>query len=439
MKIRAISVDKISKQYRIGQGKSAQYSTLRDQLAGFFHQRARHVLRIGRQNGGQAPTPQDDFIWAVRDISFEVMRGEVVGIIGPNGAGKSTLLKILTRITEPTQGRIAIFGKVGSLLEVGTGFHKELTGRENVYLNGAILGMKKGEIDRKFDEIVAFSEFEKFIDTPMKFYSSGMQVRLAFSVAAHMEPDILLVDEVLAVGDAAFQKKCLNKMEEVGHEGRTVIFVSHHMPSISRLCERTILMERGQIVRDGPTHQVVGEYLHKMLGSTPTRYWKDPQKAPSSDVVRLRSLAIKNTFGQVVDAVDIREMVAVEMIYEVLKPGYVLYPGFTVHNGEDIWLFASLEANPEWLRKPRPVGQYVSTGWIPGNLLAEGTMFVGASVRSEEPARVHFYERDAVAFRVIEHPGGLSARVDHPGEFPGVIRPLLQWDTSYIPPGQNPS
>ncbi len=319
MNTRAIFVDGISKQYRIGQGKSAQYGTLRDQVADFFHRSARRLSRTG--NDKKATISPEEFIWAVRDISFEVMRGEVVGIIGPNGAGKSTLLKILTRITEPTHGRVAIFGKVGSLLEVGTGFHKELTGRENVYLNGAILGMKKTEIDRKFDEIVSFSEFEKFIDTPMKYYSTGMQVRLAFSVAAHMEPDILLVDEVLAVGDAAFQKKCLNKMEEVGNEGRTVVFVSHHMPSITRLCERVILLEEGRIVQDGPTHQVVGEYMHKVLGTTPTRYWDDPQNAPSSEIVRLRSVVIKNSFGQIVDLVDIREMVAVEIGYEVLKPG----------------------------------------------------------------------------------------------------------------------
>jgi len=438
MNNRAIYVDRISKQYRIGHGKSAQYTTLRDQVSGVIQRYARHVWRIGRENDGESLSSQEEHIWAVRDISFEVMRGEVVGIIGPNGAGKSTLLKILTRITEPTQGRVAIFGKVGSLLEVGTGFHKELTGRENVYLNGAILGMKKVEINRKFEEIVSFSEFEKFIDTPMKYYSSGMQVRLAFSVAAHMEPDILLIDEVLAVGDAAFQRKCLNKMEEVGNEGRTVIFVSHHMPSIVRLCERTILLGQGQIVRDGPTHQVVGEYLHKALGTTPTRNWKDPQNAPSSDIVRLRSMAIKNSFGQVVDTVDIREMVAVELGYEVMRPGYVLYPGFTIHNEEEIWLFASLETNPEWLRKPRPVGYFVSTGWIPGNFLAEGTMFVGASIRTEDPQRVHFYEREAASFQVIENPGGLSARIDHPGQFPGVVRPLLQWETTYYSPGQTP-
>ena len=434
----ALYVDRVSKQYQIGQGKSAQYMTLRDQVASLFKQYTHKVWNLGRGKERNSPSSQKEFIWAVRDISFEVKRGEVVGIIGSNGAGKSTLLKILTRITEPTSGRIAIFGRVGSLLEVGTGFHKELTGRENVYLNGAILGMKKVEIDRKFDEIIAFSEFEKFIDTPVKYYSSGMQVRLAFSVAAHLEPDILLVDEVLAVGDSAFQKKCLNKMEEVGKEGRTVIFVSHHMPSITRLCERTILLEQGQIVRNGPTYQVVGEYLRKTLGTTPIRYWENPDTAPSSDIVRLRSMAIKNSQGQVVDTIDIREPVAIELGFDVLKSGYTLFPGFTVHNDEDIWLFASLENNPEWLRKPRPTGYFVSTGWIPGNFLAEGTMFVGASIRTEEPKQLHFYERDAVAFQVIENPGGLTARIDHPGEFPGVVRPLLKWDTTYYPPGQKP-
>lgn len=265
-----------------------------------------------------------------------------------------------------------------------------------------------------------------------------MQVRLAFAVAAHLEPEVLLVDEVLAVGDASFQKKCLNKMEDVGKEGRTVLFVSHHMPSITRLCGRTILFDQGKIVLDGPTHPVVGEYLRKMLGTTPIRCWENPETAPSSDVVWLRSVAIKNSQDKIVDAIDIREAVAVELRYDVIKPGYALFPGFTVHNDEDIWLFASLETNPEWLRKPRPAGSYVSTGWIPGNFLAEGTMFVGASIRSEEPEQLHFYEREAVAFQVIENPGGLTTRIDHPGEFPGVVRPMLKWETKYSPPGQKP-
>ena len=217
-------------------------------------------------------------IWALKDVSFDINRGEVVGIIGRNGAGKSTLLKILSEITEPTEGRVEIHGRVGSLLEVGTGFHPELTGRENVYLNGAILGMKRAEIERKFDEIVAFAEVEKFIDTPVKHYSSGMYLRLAFAVAAHLEPEILIVDEVLAVGDAAFQKKCLGKMAGVAKEGRTVLFVSHNMPAITRLCERAILLDEGRLLQDGVSHQVVKAYLNAGLGTTAMREWPDPTK-----------------------------------------------------------------------------------------------------------------------------------------------------------------
>lgn len=249
----AIGVEKLSKRYKIGMAKH-RHDTLRDQLADGLKALFR---RNGRPHSGQ------DTIYALKDVSFEVREGEVVGIIGRNGAGKSTLLKILSRITEPTSGYARIHGRVGSLLEVGTGFHPELTGRENIYLNGAILGMKKVEIDRKFDEIVAFAEIEKFIDTPVKRYSSGMYVRLAFAVAAHLEPEILLVDEVLAVGDTAFQKKCLGKMSDVAREGRTVLFVSHNMQAVSSLTERSLLLSRGHSVYEGPTASVISKYLRE--------------------------------------------------------------------------------------------------------------------------------------------------------------------------------
>jgi lipopolysaccharide transport system ATP-binding protein len=247
----AIRVEKLSKQFRIGMAKYSYY-TLRDQLVDSM----KSILRRGRK-----PHSRNDMIWALKDVSFEVKRGEVVGIIGRNGAGKSTLLKILSRITEPTKGQAEIQGRVGSLLEVGTGFHPELTGRDNIYLNGAILGMKKAEIDRKFDEIVAFSEIEKFIDTPVKRYSSGMYVRLAFAVAAHLEPEILIVDEVLAVGDASFQKKCLGKMGTVAKEGRTILFVSHNMAAILNICRRVMLLESGLIVCQGEPIQIIDRYL----------------------------------------------------------------------------------------------------------------------------------------------------------------------------------
>lgn len=250
----AIRVQGVGKQYRIG-GTQEKYKTLRDSLAGTVHE----LTSVFQRKGIHKPKYED--IWALKDVSFEVKRGEVIGIIGRNGAGKSTLLKILSRITEPTEGIVDIYGRVGSLLEVGTGFHPELTGRENIYLNGAILGMKRVEIERKFDEIVAFAEVEKFIDTAVKHYSSGMYLRLAFAVAAHLEPEILLVDEVLAVGDATFQKKCLGKMGEVAHEGRTVLFVSHTMAAITHLCPQSILLADGHLAVNDRTSEVIATYL----------------------------------------------------------------------------------------------------------------------------------------------------------------------------------
>jgi lipopolysaccharide transport system ATP-binding protein len=256
MRDTAIRVENLGKLYQIGQ-RLTRYETLRDRIALFARSPFRNLRRLGTR--GQKR--ELGYIWAIKDVSFEVKRGEVVGIIGGNGAGKSTLLRILSRITEPTEGYAEIRGRVGSLLEVGTGFHPELTGRENIYLNGAILGMKKAEIDRRFDEIVAFAEIEKFLDTPVKHYSSGMYMRLAFAVAAHLEPEILLVDEVLAVGDAAFQKKCLGKMGDVAKEGRTVLFVSHNMGAIASLCDRSLFLREGFLIKEGPAEEVISAYL----------------------------------------------------------------------------------------------------------------------------------------------------------------------------------
>ncbi len=255
----AIRVENLSKQYRIG-GPQARYKTIRESLTEAVQSPFRRLSSVVR---GQSSAVSNETIWALKDVSFEVKRGEVVGIIGRNGAGKTTLLKVLSRITEPTEGYAEIHGRVGSLLEVGTGFHPELTGRENIYLNGAILGMKRTEIDHKFDEIVAFAEIEKFMDTPVKHYSSGMYVRLAFAVAAHLEPEILLVDEVLAVGDAAFQKKCLGKMDEIGRTGRTVLLVSHNMGSILQLCKKAILLEKGHLRAFAAAREVTQHYLQQ--------------------------------------------------------------------------------------------------------------------------------------------------------------------------------
>ena len=280
----AIRVENLSKRYKIGVRRD---DTLRDAIVNVF--KRSNVKTLERSN-------VDDTIWALRDVSFEVKRGEVVGIIGRNGAGKSTLLKILSRITEPTSGRAIINGRVGSLLEVGTGFHPELTGRENIYLNGAILGMTRAEIDRKFDEIVAFSEIEKFLETPVKRYSSGMYVRLAFAVAAHLEPEILLVDEVLAVGDAAFQKKCLGKMGDVAKEGRTVLFVSHNLIALRSLCPRAIWLERGKISDEGPSSDVVANYLKLQDTDIYEQKWNDMVSAPGTTLgLAVNSSNVVNT------------------------------------------------------------------------------------------------------------------------------------------------
>jgi lipopolysaccharide transport system ATP-binding protein len=261
----AITVDRISKRYRIDADAAKRYRTLRESITdGFVSQWKR--FRAPASDARTASRPSGDF-WALNDVSFEVQQGEVVGIIGRNGAGKSTILKILSRITEPTSGRATIRGRIGSLLEVGTGFHPELTGRENVYLSGSILGMSRREIDRKFDEIAAFAEVEQFLGTPVKRYSSGMYVRLAFAVAAHLEPEILLVDEVLAVGDATYQRRCIDRMNEIASSGRSVVFVSHNMELIPRLCERAILLDRGRVAVAGPAGQVVRDYLEDTAAS----------------------------------------------------------------------------------------------------------------------------------------------------------------------------
>jgi lipopolysaccharide transport system ATP-binding protein len=418
-----IKVEGLGKRYRIG-AQHTPYGSLRESLASA----ARAPLRLWQRNGrGASPT-----FWAVKDVSFEVQQGEVVGIIGRNGAGKSTLLKMLSRITEPTTGRIELYGRVGSLLEVGTGFHPELSGRENIYLNGAILGMMRTEIARKFDEIVAFAEVEKFIDTPVKHYSSGMYLRLAFGVAAHLEPEILIVDEVLAVGDARFQRKCLNKMQDVGQQGRTILFVSHSMSAITRLCPRTIMLGEGRVLDDGPSHQVVSAYLNSGLGTTAAREWSEQREAPGDNVARLRAVRVRTEDDQTVEAVDIRKPLGIEVTFEVLEDGHLLVPNVGFYNEESVLIFLTHDCDPAWRGKPRPVGTYVSTVWVPGNFFAEGSISVGVAISSHVPAVIlHAHQEDAVAFQVMDSLDGDSARGDYAGPMPGVVRPLLAWESKF--------
>jgi lipopolysaccharide transport system ATP-binding protein len=382
-----------------------------------------------------AKSPAAEPFWALRDIDLEIRQGEVVGIIGRNGAGKSTLLKILSRITEPTEGRIRIRGRTASLLEVATGFHPDLTGRENVFLNGAILGMSRAEITRKFDPIVAFAEVENFLDTPVKHYSSGMYVRLAFAVAAHLEPDILIVDEVLAVGDAEFQKKCLDKMDDVGHTGRTVLFVSHNMQAVARLSHRGVLLDKGRVILDGPVQRVASAYLTSGLGTSAAREWADLSASPGDEVVRLRGVRVRTAEGEAVDTVDIRRPVGIELEYDVLESGHVFHPHFGLRNEDGVLLFVAQDVDPAWRRRRRPTGRYCSTGWIPGNFLAEGTASVNVTLMTLEPEQAHAEVLDAVVFRVVDSLQARdTARGDYPRPIPGVVRPLLQWTTTHACP-----
>jgi lipopolysaccharide transport system ATP-binding protein len=422
----AIVIDDISKAYRIGL-KEEVYPTFREMIA----RAAKAPLRRLR-DFGERGTEADTF-WALRHVSCEVQPGEVVGIVGQNGAGKSTLLKILSRITEPTEGCIRLRGHVASLLEVGTGFHPELTGRENIYLNGSILGMRKAEIDRKFDEIVAFSEIEKFIDTPVKHYSSGMFVRLAFAVAAHLDPEILIVDEVLAVGDASFRKKCIEKMDRVAGQGRTVLFVSHDMQAVTRLCKRVIYLDRGAILSDGTAQRVVQDYLRLITQTTSFRTWEAPDMAPGNEVARLRSVRCRDLDGQTISSIDIREEFAVEMSFDVLKPDFVLVPNFHFFDDKGSYLFVALDLDPDWRGRPRPVGHYSTTIFVPGNFLSEGTVIVGTALTSFFPMRVHYHEQEAVAIHVVEVSGGDTARGDYQGHLPGAVRPMLRSVNKFFP------
>ena len=348
--------------------------------------------------------------------------GEVVGIIGRNGAGKSTLLKILSRVTEPTAGRVDLYGRVGSLLEVGTGFHPELTGRENIYLNGAILGMGRREIGRKFDEIVAFAEIEQFLDTPVKRYSSGMYVRLAFAVAAHLEPEILVVDEVLAVGDAAFQKKCLGKMKEVSGHGRTVLFVSHNMAAITQLCSRAIWVDNGQFELEGGPESVVKAYLTTGSIARADRRWTYPGDAPGNQWVRLLGCRVVQD-GSLAPVVNINQPSQVELEFQVLRPARNLITGVSYYDDTGNCLFASCDWRPNSLDP----GRYRNKVEIPPQLLAEGRINVLAQLVFYEPDIRCVVQPNAITFDSIDSDHPRSVRGYYKGTWPGFLRIGLSW------------
>jgi lipopolysaccharide transport system ATP-binding protein len=425
----AIRADRLGKQYSIGAFKSNQNlrEAIKESVKAPFR-RASKFLH-GHATGA---SELDEKIWALRDVSFEIKKGEATGIIGRNGAGKSTLLKVLSRITEPTSGVAEVQGRVGSLLEVGTGFHPELTGRENIFLNGAILGMKRVDIRTKFDEIVAFSEVDKFIDTPVKHYSSGMYLRLAFSVAAHLDPDVLIIDEVLAVGDAAFQRKCLNQMQKVGEVGKTVLFVSHNMPAITRFCKRALVIDQGHIVDDAPASEAVMRYLgmdgSENLGG---KEWKDRGAAPSGSHARLLSIRISSELGETLHSVDIRRPFGIEVTWEVIRDGMSMAPHFSISNQDNQRVFVTVDLDPEWRGKDRLRGKYASTAWVPGNLMAEGLFYVSVHIFGHQEQSLQLSVHSALSFQVVDTLDGDSARGDYGKDFPGIIRPLLKWNTVF--------
>jgi lipopolysaccharide transport system ATP-binding protein len=413
----------LGKQYSIGM-REAAYDTLRESIV-------RAVRAPFRRLTGRSGQQSVATIWALEDATFEVEPGEVVGIIGRNGAGKSTLLKVLSRITEPTTGRAELYGRVASLLEVGTGFHPELTGRENIYLNGAILGMMKSEIDLKFDQIVEFSELEKFLDTPVKRYSSGMYMRLAFAVASHLEPEILVVDEVLAVGDAQFQKKCLGKMNDVATQGRTVLFVSHNMIAVQSLCKRVLWLEAGRIIENGAAGVVVSNYLNKAFGSMASaeESWPESASAPGNDLVRLRGVRVRAHGGDSSGPLTMNTPFMIEVEYWNLLPAAQLHITLHLYTEHGIIAFTTGSAfEPQWSERLMPPGLFRSVCYIPGQLLNAGRHRFDVLVVKDRSSVIYRHESN-VTFEIVDREAReLSAY----GREPGVVQPVLKWTTEHL-------
>lgn len=412
-----LKAEGVGKEYRLGEYERALSGSLRESLTRLV----RSPLKVLRGDS-------EETVWALRDVGFSVLPGEVLGIIGRNGAGKSTLLKVLSRITEPTTGRIELYGRVGSLLEVGTGFHPELTGRENIFLNGAIIGMSRQEIERKFDEIVAFSELERFLDTPVKRYSSGMYMRLGFAVAAHLEPEILMVDEVLAVGDAQFQKKCLGKMGDVARLGRTVLFVSHNMAAVQSLCDRVLWLEQGSIIAEGSPEEVIGSYLKSAFSTELERVWPDVE-AQGQGQAWIRRVALHPQGESLGGAITVRTALELELEFWNLEEGAHLDVRIDLYNEQNVLVLVSAPVTePQWHGKPFSKGLYRSVCTLPGDLLNEGVHRIDLVLLKDQKHPVVRIS-DALTFEVrhaIERRGSWHTR------WPGAVHPDLTWKTERI-------
>ncbi len=414
-----IRVENLGKRYRIGAAR-ASYDRLGESLVAA-------VKAPFRRRRNQDRNRQE--FWALRDVSFEVKQGEILGVIGRNGAGKSTLLKILSRITEPTQGLVTMRGRVGSLLEVGTGFHPELSGRENIYLNGTIMGMKRTEINEKFDEIVEFAEIQQFLDTPVKHYSSGMYMRLAFSIAAHLEPEILLVDEVLAVGDASFQKKSIGKMGDVARTGRTVVVVSHNMLSIQGLCSTAIWLHAGKIVERGTPAQVITKYLHTSFSNQTRKCWDDVSTAPGNEEVRLSEASLWPIDGMHTDPISVDDSFIMQFAIYNRKDNARLNLNVQLFNEKDILVFETAPVHETgWLRRPFPAGLFRFRCTVPANLLNSGLHRVVLFVTKNDDIILH-KEEDILMFEIVDT---IENRAGWYGSWEGVVRPILAWETELV-------
>ena len=414
-----ISVQNLGKKYTLSHQSQERYTSLRDVMASGakqFANKLRHPFAIPQND-----STQEEF-WALKDVNFDIKQGDKVGIIGRNGAGKSTLLKILSRITEPTIGQVRIKGRVASLLEVGTGFHPELTGRENIYLNGAILGMSKADIKQKFDEIVAFAEVEKFLDTPVKRYSSGMYVRLAFAVAAHLEPEILIVDEVLAVGDAQFQKKCIGKMQDVSSEGRTVLFVSHNITALKSLCDKAIWLNAGTVIENGRAEDVVSNYLQNGMAVNMSQTWHDLETAPGNKMVRLHSVKVVYEGIEKGESMTVATPLSMEFEFWNNEQGSHLNFSVVLYDNQDVCIF-----NTGSEARIYPKGKVKGVCHIPSNFLNDGVYRVRLLIVKDQS--VALIDLDNVAtFEVhdVKREGAWY------GKWIGAVRPKFDWQTTIL-------
>jgi lipopolysaccharide transport system ATP-binding protein len=430
----AISVENVSKVYRLGEINRRQLiQDVKNWVLG----------KKGRGHTLGEPSPEEkrrsDQFWALKNVSFQIKEGETVGIVGANGAGKSTLLKLISRITSPSEGVIRLNGRVGSLLEVGTGFNPELTGRDNVYLNGAILGMSRTEIASKFDDIVSFSGVEKFIDTPVKRYSSGMFVRLAFGVAAFLEPEVLIIDEVLSVGDQAFQNRCTERIQTLIKEGRTILFVSHNAALVERICGRAICLNKGEVAFDGAAPDVLKRYADANRSALTvtenlrgTQRWDDDEHAPGDNIARLLRVSTLNREGKELDQFGCGEQFHIEIEFRILENFTNIVPAIQVYDGSDLMVFTAFCTDPrraELLGRP---GRYVVKATIPANLLSPGTIRIAAFLNSVTPPMVHAHDLSALRVTVAEDFSESSARGIYQGVVLGAIRPKLEWSTRVV-------